>query len=136
MAGRDDCTADTLGGMTSRMRRVDEALRQVLSEAVPELKDPRIGFVTVTGVRTTSDLRQATVYVSVLGGEKKQQTTMRGLEAAHAVLQASVARELRLKRTPQLTFEYDPAVERGVRMTRLIDELAPDEPDSTEHDDG
>ncbi len=61
---------------------------------------------------------------------------MRGLEAAHAVLQASIARELRLKRTPQLTFEYDPAVERGVRMTRLIDELAPDESDGSEHDEG
>ena len=136
IGGRDGGIADTLGGVTSRMRRVNEALRQVLSEAVPDLKDPRIGFVTVTGVRTTSDLRQATVFVSVLGGEKKQQTTMRGLEAAHAVLQASIARELRLKRTPQLTFEYDPAVERGVRMTRLIDELAPDESDGSEHDEG
>jgi len=125
---------DTLGRMTARMRRVNEALRQVLSEAVPDLKDPRIGFVTVTGVRTTSDLRQATVYVSVLGSEKKRDASLAGLEAAHAVLQARVARELRLKRTPQLAFEYDPAVERGVRMTRLIDELAPDDSDGSGHD--
>jgi ribosome-binding factor A len=120
--------------MTARMRRVNEALRQVLSEAVPDLKDPRIGFVTVTGVRTTSDLRQATVYVSVLGNERKRDASLAGLEAAHAVLQARVARELRLKRTPQLAFEYDPAVERGVRMTMLIDELAPDDSDGPEHD--
>jgi ribosome-binding factor A len=132
--GGDDGTVDTLGGMTARMRRVNEALRQVLSEAVPDLKDPRIGFVTVTGVRTTSDLRQATVYVSVLGSDRKRDASLAGLEAAHAVLQARVARELRLKRTPQLAFEYDPAVERGVRMTQLIDELAPDDSDRSGHD--
>ena len=114
------------------MRRVNEALRQVLSEAVPDLKDPRIGFVTVTGVRTTSDLRQATVYVSVLGSEKKRDASLAGLEAARAVLQARIAGELRLKRTPLLAFEYDPAVERGVRMTSLIDELAPDDPDDSD----
>jgi ribosome-binding factor A len=109
------------------MRRVNEAVRQVLSEALPELKDPRIGFVTVTGVETSPDLRQARVFVSVLGSERKRRTSLAGLEAAHGVLQARLARELRLKRTPQLSFEYDPTVERGVRMSRLIDELAPDE---------
>jgi len=109
------------------MRRVNAAVRQVLSEAVGELKDPRIGFVTVTGVETTPDLRQARVFVSVLGSEEKQQQSLAGLEAAHGVLQGRLARELRLKRTPQLAFEYDPTVERGVRMTQLIDELAPND---------
>jgi ribosome-binding factor A len=109
------------------MRRVNEAVRQVLSEAVVELKDPRIGFVTVTGVETSPDLRQARVYVSVLGSEEKQAESLAGLTAAHGVLQARLGRELRLKRTPQLAFEYDPSVERGVRMTQLIDELAPDD---------
>ena len=111
--------------MAQRMRRVNESLRQVLSEALLELKDPRIGFVTVTGVETSPDLRQATVWVSVLGGEKKQRTSMSGLEAAHGVLQARISRELRLKRTPQLAFAYDHAVEHGVRMSTLIDELVP-----------
>ena len=114
--------------MSERMRRVNESIRQVLSEAVPELKDPRIGFVTVTGVATAADLRNAVVYVSVLGGAKRREATLRGLNAAHGVLQATIAHELKLKRTPQLAFEYDPTVERGVRMTQLIDELAPDEP--------
>jgi ribosome-binding factor A len=119
--------------MSERMRRVDESIRQVLSETVGTLKDPRIGFVTVTGVRTTSDLKQATVYVSVLGNERKRDRTLQALDSAHGVLQAQIARELRLKRTPQLTFEYDPSVERGVRMTKLIDELAPpDDPDADE----
>ena len=113
--------------MTERMRRVNEALREVLSEAVGELKDPRIGFVTVTGVRASPDLRHARVFVSVLGSERKRARTLEGLSAAHGVLQARVNRELRLKRTPQLAFEYDPTVEHGVRMSQLIDELVPDD---------
>jgi ribosome-binding factor A len=112
------------------MRRVDEAIHQVLAEGIEQLKDPRIGFVTVTGVRTTSDLKQATVYVSVLGSERKRERTLAGLAAAHGHLQGRIARELRIKRTPTLTFEYDPSVERGVRMTKLIDELAPDDQDA------
>ena len=109
------------------MRRVNESLREVLSEAVVELKDPRIGFVTVTGVEASPDLRHARVFVSVLGSERKRRASLDGLTAAHGVLQARLGRELRMKRTPQLTFEYDPSVERGVRMTALIDELAPDD---------
>jgi ribosome-binding factor A len=116
--------------MSERMRRVNEAVRHVLAEALPELKDPRIGLVTVTGVDTAPDLRHATVYVSVLGSSRKQKAAILGLEAAHGVLQSQLAHKLRMKRTPQLTFEYDPTVERGVRMTRLIDELAPDDDDT------
>ncbi|HEX5468067.1 MAG TPA: 30S ribosome-binding factor RbfA [Gaiellaceae bacterium] len=113
--------------MSGRMRRVNEALREVLSEGIGSLKDPRIGFVTVTGVNTSPDLRQATVYVSVLGSERKREASLAGLQSSHGVLQSRIASELRLKRTPQLTFEYDPTVERGVRLSRLIDELNPHE---------
>jgi ribosome-binding factor A len=109
--------------MSERMRRVNESVRQVLAEALPELKDPRIGLVTVTGVETAPDLRHAVVFVSVLGSEKKRRATMAGLEAAHGVLQSRLARQVRMKRTPQLTFEYDQSVERGVRMSQLIDQL-------------
>src|ERR671928_1774830 len=116
--------------MSDRMRRVNEALKEVLSEGIGELKDPRIGFVTVTGVETSPDLRHARVYVSVMGSERKRDATLAGLQSSHGVLQSRVNRELRLKRTPQLTFEYDPTIERGVRLSRLIDELAPDQQDS------
>ena len=109
------------------MRRVNEAVREVVSEGLGDLNDPRIGFVTVTGVETSADLRHARVFVSVLGSEAKQKRTLTGLAAAHGVLQARLARELRMKRTPQLAFEYDPTVERGVRMTQLIDELVPED---------
>jgi len=116
--------------MAERMRRVNEALREVLSEGIGELKDPRIGFVTVTGVRASTDLRQATVFVSVLGSEKKRDATLAGLESSRAPLQARVNRELHLKRTPQLRFEYDQTIEEGVRLSKLIDELSPDESDA------
>jgi len=113
--------------MTERMRRVNEAVREALAAAVGELKDPRIGFVTVTGVDTTPDLRQARVYVSVLGSEKKRAKTLEGLASAHGVLQAHIAEVLRMRRTPTLTFEYDRSVDYGARISQLIDELAPDD---------
>ena len=102
----------------------------MLSEAVPSLKDPRIGFVTVTGARTTTDLSQATVFVSVLGTRDGAEEDARGSSVGGTVvLQTQVARELGTRRTPVLTFEYDPAIERGVRLTKLIDDLAPADSD-------
>ncbi len=118
--------------MSERMRRVNESVRAVVAEGVGELKDPRIGLVTVTGVVVTPDLREATVYVSVLGAERRRRQTLAGLESAHGVLQARINRELSLRRTPQLTFAYDASVEHGVRMTKLIDNLAAELPE----DDG
>lgn len=117
------------------MRRVNESVRAVVADGVRELKDPRIGLVTVTGVRVTPDLREATVYVSVLGGERKRRATLAGLQSAHGVLQTRINRELTLKRTPQLTFAYDETVERGVRMSALIDELARELPEEDAGDD-
>src|SRR5580700_7068127 len=114
--------------MTSgRMRRVDEAIRQVLGDAVAgDLKDPRVGFVTVTDVRTSPDLRQARVYVSVLGAnggasdETGREATLDGLRSGHGFLQARIARELRLKRTPTLEFIYDDTTDRALRVEELI----------------
>ena len=111
------------------MRRVNEAVRSVVADAIRDLKDPRIGLVTVTGVNVTPDLSEATVFVSVLGNERRRRATLVGLASAHGVLQARINRELKLRRTPTLAFAYDDAVERGVRMTKLIEELAPDLPE-------
>lgn len=110
--------------MSERMRRVNEALREVISQSVGRLKDPRIGFVTITGVEASPDLTRATVYVSVLGSERRRERALAGLRSSRGVLQAAVNRELRLKRTPQLVFEYDRTVERATRLTKLIDDLA------------
>jgi ribosome-binding factor A len=107
-----------------RMRRVDEGVRQVLSDALVEIKDPRVGFVTVTSVQTTSDLRHATVYVSVLGDPGVRRRTLDGLQSAHGFLQRRIAAELRLKHTPTLEFSYDDSVDRGMRISALLDERA------------
>jgi ribosome-binding factor A len=109
---------------SGRMRRVDEAIRQVLGDAVQgELKDPRVGFVTVTDVRTSADLRHARVYVSVLGDAEQREATMAGLRSAHGFLQGKVAAELHLKRTPTLEMYYDDTTDRALRIDALIDEI-------------
>jgi ribosome-binding factor A len=108
---------------TGRMRRVDEAIRQVIGEAVAgELKDPRVGFVTVTDVRTSADLSHARVYVSVLGDPQRRDDTLAGLASAHGYLQGRVASQLHLKRTPTLTFVYDDTTDRAMRIEALTDE--------------
>jgi ribosome-binding factor A len=117
------------------MRRVNESVRAVVAEGVAELKDPRIGMVTVTGVVVSPDLGEARVFVSVLGSERKRAATLRGLESARGVLQGKINRELTLRRTPTLSFTYDESVERGVRMTKLIDDLAVDLPAPPEEAD-
>ena len=105
------------------MRRVNEAVREVVSARIAEgLRDPRIGFVTVTSVDTSPDLRHARVYVSVLGSDEDREATMAGLESAHGVLQQSVARELRLKHTPTLQFVFDESIDRGMRISELLDD--------------
>jgi ribosome-binding factor A len=109
--------------MPDRMRRVNEAVREVVSARIAEgLRDPRIGFVTVTSVDTSPDLRQARVYVSVLGDPEEREATMAGLESAHGVLQQAVATELRLKHTPTLQFVFDESIQRGMRISELLDD--------------
>jgi ribosome-binding factor A len=109
---------------TGRMRRVDEAMRAVLSDAIAMgLKDPRVGFVTVTGVKTSPDLRHAQVYVSVLGSEPERADSLRGLRSAHGYLQRRLADELRLKHTPSLSFHYDESVDHGMRISALVSEF-------------
>lgn len=114
------------------MRRVNESVRAVVAEGLGELKDPRIGMVTVTGVHVTPDLAEARIFISVLGNEKKRTATLAGLDSARGVLQARLGRQLSLRRTPMLTFSYDDSVERGVRMTKLIEDVTSELPDVSE----
>jgi ribosome-binding factor A len=108
--------------MTERMRRVDTAVRQVLGDALSQdLKDPRVGFVTVTDVSTSPDLRHARVYVSILGTPAEQQASLEGLRSAHGFLQGRVARELRLKNTPELDFILDDTAEKAFRVEKLLE---------------
>ncbi len=112
---------------TARMRRVDEAIRQVIGDAVAgNIKDPRVGFVTVTDVRTSTDLRHARVYVSVLGADgspslpDEREATLEGLRSAHGFLQGRIGSELHLKRTPTLEFLYDDTTDRALRVETLL----------------
>jgi ribosome-binding factor A len=104
-----------------RIRRVNEAVREVLGTAITnELKDPRVGFVTVTAVDTSPDLRHARVYVSVLGSEDERRDSLAGLASSHGFLQARVASALRMKHTPQLQFLYDESSDRSIRIGELL----------------
>jgi ribosome-binding factor A len=110
------------------MYRIDAAVRQVLGEVLAgELKDPRVGFVTVTDVKTSADLRHARVYVSALTDEgtvsppSVREATLAGLRSAHGYLQGRIAAELRLKRTPTLQFVYDDTTDRAMRMEELLE---------------
>ncbi|MFZ1996786.1 MAG: 30S ribosome-binding factor RbfA [Solirubrobacteraceae bacterium] len=117
------------------MRRVDQAMRAVLSDAIAkDLKDPRIGFVTVTGVKTSPDLRHARVYVSILGGDPARESGLEGLRSAHGFLQRRLADELTLKHTPSLTFAYDDSVDTGMRINRLLADHDPADHDLADHD--
>jgi len=111
---------------SDRLRRINEAMRDVLSGAITsELKDPRVGFVTVTAVETSPDLRHARVFVSVLGNPGERRRTMQALENAHGFLQRRVGSELRIKNTPQIQFIYDDTAERGMRISELLDSEDP-----------
>lgn len=106
--------------MSKRMERVQKLARQVLGEAIHDLKDPRIGFITVTSVRITSDLRQARVRVSVLGTEDEQSETMAGLNSAKPHLRGELGRQVRMKYLPELTFELDRQAENAEHLEELI----------------
>jgi ribosome-binding factor A len=110
-----------------RMRRINGVLREVVGAAISsDLSDPRIGFVTVTSVETSPDLRTAKVFVSVLGSDEDREETLSGLRSSHGVLQSRIAAETRMKRTPTLTFHYDNTIEQGVRISQLLDEELPE----------
>src|ERR671930_223107 len=101
--------------MTSRIDRVNEELREVLAEEVQKLKDPRLGFVTVTGVKVTPDLRKARVFYTVLGEEREHRATGAALRSARSHLRAALGHQVRMKFTPELEFEEDTDLARGER---------------------
>jgi ribosome-binding factor A len=111
--------------MSERVRRVNELMRQILGEALGEMADPGLGFVTITSVDVTRDFEHATVYVSVLGNELKRKRSLAALERAKGQLQARVGREITLRRTPRLRFVYDETFDKGRRIEQLLAEHEP-----------
>ena len=116
---------------STRMRRVDTALQEVLAEAVARLSDPRLGFVTITHVEATQDVREAKVWFTTLKA-RDQQATQDALESARGLLQSRLAQELRSRHTPQLTFHYDSTQRDAVALSRRIDEITA----GTDEEDG
>jgi ribosome-binding factor A len=105
------------------MRRVNETVKEILAERLPELKDPRIGFVTLTDVRTSTDLRRAEVFYTVLpDDEETRQATSEGLESAGPLLRRALAARLRTRTVPDLHFVHDPLPERGRRLDALLEQ--------------
>ena len=110
-------------GGGARPERVAEEFREVLAEEIPRLKDPRVGFVTVTHVEVTPDLRRATVYYTVLGGDRDHRATRAGLQSARSHLRGVLGQQVRLKFTPELEFEEDVGLAQVERVTQLLKEI-------------
>ncbi|MCW2950565.1 MAG: rbfA [Thermoleophilia bacterium] len=108
--------------MSDRLPRINERMRQVLSAGIADLSDPRIGFVTVTGVNIARDFRNAKVYVSVLGTDSSRSDTLAALRSAHGVLQRAIARDAKLHHTPQLEFLYDDTTDAAMRLEKILRE--------------
>ena len=116
---------------SQRGRRVDEVLRQVISEGLTGMSDPRLRLVTVTGVKATTDTAFADVFVQVHGNEARRDKALEGLEAARPVLQAQVNQQLHLRRTPVLRFQYDATYDHGMRIEQILQEHEPPAGDTT-----
>jgi ribosome-binding factor A len=121
--------------MNLRATRVGEQMKKELSDIIGrKLKDPRIGFVTVTDVRVTGDLQQAKVYISVLGDEEQRQNTLKGLEKAKGFIRSEIGQRIRLRKTPEIFFEIDETIEYGSRIEQLIRQISTEQEDEKKED--
>ncbi len=114
-----------------RMRKVNELVREVIAEEAAELKDPRLGFLTITGVDTAPNLRSARVFYSVIGDDEQREETAAALRSAAKRFQAEIGKQTRLKYTPVLEFRIDPAIDQGLRIDALLQNLHEDEEERT-----
>ena len=122
--------------MSKRIARLNEQLKRELSELIrTEVRDPRVGVVTITGVDTAGDLSSAKVYVRVLGGGEELTSTLEGLEAAAPFLRTTLGRSLRVRRIPELRFREDRSYERARRIEDVLGEVMSDRPDASEEAD-
>ncbi len=114
--------------MAHRIERVNNLIRHEISELLQrQVKDPRLdSFVAVTEVSTSPDLRYAKVFVSCMGSEEERRKTLSGLIAASGFFRNKLARRLRLRRIPELSFQWDDSIERGAHLLQLIDEVSAD----------
>jgi ribosome-binding factor A len=118
--------------MSHRANRVGEQMKKELSEIIGrKIKDPRIGFVTVTDVQVTGDLQQAKVYISVLGGEEQRENTLKGLAKAKGFIRTEIGHRIRLRKTPEIIFEFDESIDYGNKIETILHEIHKEESDSS-----
>lgn len=106
-----------------RVERLREEYRREISDILRRMKDPRLGFVTVTDVEVSSDLRHVKVFVSVLGSEEDRRRTLAVLEQARGYVRTEAGQRIRLRHTPEIHFVFDPSVERGARVMALLNQI-------------
>ncbi|PLT34170.1 30S ribosome-binding factor RbfA [Bacillus sp. V5-8f] len=122
--------------MSLRANRVGEQMKKELTEIIGrKIKDPRIGFVTVTDVAVTGDLQQATVYISVLGDEEQKENTLKGLAKAKGFIRSEIGQRIRLRKTPEIAFEFDESIAYGNRIDTLIHQIHAEEKVSRSDDE-
>ncbi|MBI0578499.1 MULTISPECIES: 30S ribosome-binding factor RbfA [Bacillaceae] len=110
--------------MSHRANRVGEQMKKELSDIIGrKIKDPRIGFVTVTDVQVTGDLQQAKVYISVLGDDEQKENTLKGLAKAKGFIRTEIGHRIRLRKTPEIIFEFDESIDYGNRIENLLHQL-------------
>lgn len=110
--------------MSLRSNRIAEQMKKELGDILGrKIKDPRVGFVTVTDVAVTGDLQQATVYITSLGNEREKEDTLKALEKAAGFIRSEIGTRIRLRRTPEITFEFDSSVEYGNKIDALLRSL-------------
>lgn len=111
--------------MSLRPNRVGEQMKKELGEIISrKIKDPRIGFVTVTDVQVTGDLQQATVYISVLGDQEQRENTLKGLAKAKGFIRSEIGQRIRLRKTPEIAFEFDESIDYGNRIDTLLHQIS------------
>lgn len=107
-----------------RADRVAEEIQREVSHIIQfEMKDPRIGFVTVTGVEVSADLRNAKIFVSIMGNEEEKAATLQGLESATGYIRSEIGKRIRMKHIPEMVFRFDKSVEHGARISQLLREV-------------
>lgn len=116
-----------------RVKRIREEIKKVTAEIIREMKDPRIGFVTVTDAEVSKDLRHVRLYVSIYGDEEAKQKTLEGLHAATGFVRTELGRTIRLRHTPEISFHFDASIEHGARINQLLAELPETQRRSDDH---
>lgn len=114
-----------------RVQRIREEIKRAAAEIIRNMKDPRIGFVSVTDVEVSNDLSHVKIFVSVLGDDEAKARTLEGLQAATGFVRTEIGRAVRMRHTPEIVFRLDSSLERGARINQLLAEISSSSDDQT-----